>query len=468
LTNAVSQTYSAVTNYDPGEMVPTGVAQALYTSLATLQYSGSVAFVAGQVQSGIGVGNTLTLVGPTNTYSNLLVQSIRAVPHLGLLTVTYAPSARLDAPELIELARASRWRIVYNMPTGRSTGQSAGSNEVALGSATAKENTQHGVASYTLQAATYDQGTSGGNPNGVTQIAKDAQNELISILRLNAAGAVVTADGAGNPIGQIGLKLSDSEGQTLRIGRVHYTDAESGAAKCCWMLRAPGIPDPPAFGAEAPDDVWLGGGGGLEALAEMTLQSVQGDYVTAWLAPAPVSSITSSGTTATVTTAEPHGLAAGAVVNASIAGATPGAYNGTFTATVTGPSTFTYTVPSGTASPATGTITYQADIYVAKNWKLRNSRTSETGADGTIYSLLYSGDTGGPAAGANANNVLRLKTGTSGPGSGLVETEAVAPEWLVGDVFYALAAATGINDGNGNPIKFIIAGECRNWTTVAS
>jgi hypothetical protein len=468
LTNAVSQTYRTVTFFDPGEAVPTGVAQALYTSLATLQYSGSVAFVAGQVQSGIGVGNTLTLAGPANTYPNLLVQAIRAVPHLGLLSVSYAPSARLDAPELIELARCCRWRTIYNMPSGRSTGQAAGCNDVGLGSATAKENTQHGLGNYALQAVTYDQGTTGGNPNGVTQIAKDARNELISILRLNAAGGVVGADGAGNPIGQIREKLSDAEGQTLRIGRVHYTDAQTGTAKCCWMLRAPGIPDPPAFGADGTDDVWLGGGGGTEAPAEMTLQSVQGDYVTAWFAPAPVTSITSSGTTATVTTAAPHGLATGAVLHAKIVGATPSAYNGTFSVTVTGPSTFTYVVPSGTSSPATGAMTYQADVYVAKNWKLRRSRTSETGADGTVYSLLFSGDTGGPAAGPDANNVLRLKTGTSGPGSGLVETEAVAPEWLVGDVFYALPAATGLNDANGNPINLIIAGESRNWTAVAS
>jgi hypothetical protein len=237
------------------------------------------------------------------------------------------------------------------------------------------------------------------------------------------------------------------------------------------MLRAPGVADPPAFGANGTDDVWLGGAGGPQSLVAMLLQSVQGDYVTAWPAtPLTVASITSSGTTATVTTAAPHGLATGAVLNANIAGAAPTTYNGTVTATVTGPSTFTYTVPAGTTSPATGAITYQADIYVAKNWKLRNSRTTETGADGTVYSLLYSGQTGGPAAGPNANNVLRLKTPTSGPGYGVAspETEAVAPEWLLGDAFHALPAATGVLDANGHPINFIIAGESRNWTAVSS
>jgi hypothetical protein len=377
-----------------------------------------------------------------------------------LLTVTYAPSARLDAPELIELARCCRWRVIYNLPSGRSTGQAAGTDVVGLGSATAKENTQYGVPAYAFQAATFEQGTTDGNPNGLTQVAQDAQNEQITLCRLNAAGGVVTADGSGNPIGQIGLKLSNSEGQTLRVGRVHYTDAQSGAAKRCQMLRAPGVADTPD-GNNGTDDVWLGGSGG-GGVIELTLQSVLGDYVAgAKTAPLAVTSITSSGTTATVTTTAPHGLAGTA--NVVIAGATPNGYNGTFLATITGASTFTYPLASSLSSPATGAITCAPVIFAAKPWKLRHSRTTETGADGTVYSLSY---TGGADASTTNNNVQRTKLGTSGPGSGLTELEAVAPEWLVGDIFYALPASTTLLDANSNPITLIIAGECRNWTAI--
>jgi hypothetical protein len=532
LTNAISQTYRTTTFFDPGESVPVGVAQAVYNSLATLQYSGSIAFVAGQVQSGIAVGDNLTLAGPTNTYANLLVQSVRAVPHLGLLSVAYAPSARLDAPELIELARCCRWRTIYNLPSGRSTGQAAGCADVGLGSATAKENTQYGVPAYAFQAATFDQGTTEGNPNGVTQIAIDAQHEQITICRLDAAGSVVTADGSGAPVGQIGMKLSNAEGTVLRVGRVHYTDAQSGAANRCWMLRAPGVVDA-ADGNNGADDLWLGGGAPANAV-EMTLKGVQGDYVTGWpTAPLAVASLTSvlatgqtatphgitvgrtaqaviagatpSGyngtfaitstgantftyplagalaaatgtitatiggarytlssltsalsTIATVTTSAPHGLPVGTTLSAAIAGAAPAAYNGTFTATITGPTTFTYTFGGG-SSPAAGTITYQADVYVAKPWKLRTSRTTETGAGGTVYALTY-------GAGADANNVQRTKT----PAGGTAELEAAAPEWLVGDVFYAVPGLTSVLDANGNAIRFFLAGESRNWTAVAS
>lgn len=84
---------------------------------------------------------------------------------------------------------------------------------------------------------------------------------------------------------------------------------------------------------------------------------------TAWFSIAPtataqtISTITNSGTTATLTTASPHGLLTGNKV--TIAGATASAYNGTYRITVTGNSTFTYvmaTDPGGSAS-VVGTYT---------------------------------------------------------------------------------------------------------------
>lgn len=68
-----------------------------------------------------------------------------------------------------------------------------------------------------------------------------------------------------------------------------------------------------------------------------------------------VSSITRSGTTATVTTATAHGLATGDV--ALIAGAAETDYNGEFVVTITGATTFTYDVVGSPSTPATGTIT---------------------------------------------------------------------------------------------------------------
>jgi hypothetical protein len=66
-----------------------------------------------------------------------------------------------------------------------------------------------------------------------------------------------------------------------------------------------------------------------------------------------ISSITRVTTTATLTTAQAHGLMTGMQV--TVSGATPAQYNGTFTITVTGASTFTYVMgsdPGSSASPA--------------------------------------------------------------------------------------------------------------------
>lgn len=74
-----------------------------------------------------------------------------------------------------------------------------------------------------------------------------------------------------------------------------------------------------------------------------------------------LTSLTSVSTTATATLAA-HGYRTGDSV--TIAGATPSAYNGTYTVTVTSSSTFTYTFAGGT-SPATGTITAQSGMLRA-------------------------------------------------------------------------------------------------------
>jgi hypothetical protein len=73
-----------------------------------------------------------------------------------------------------------------------------------------------------------------------------------------------------------------------------------------------------------------------------------------------ITSLTRSGLTATGTTSAAHGFITGDYV--LIAGATQTEYNGTFLVTVTGTTTFTYQLPTGSApaTPATGTISAQA------------------------------------------------------------------------------------------------------------
>lgn len=85
----------------------------------------------------------------------------------------------------------------------------------------------------------------------------------------------------------------------------------------------------------------------------MTLALISSANYPGWNVNA-LTSLTSSGTTATATTTVATNIQSGSSV--TIAGATPSAYNGTYVVTVTGTNTFTYTFAGGT-SPATGTKT---------------------------------------------------------------------------------------------------------------
>ena len=76
---------------------------------------------------------------------------------------------------------------------------------------------------------------------------------------------------------------------------------------------------------------------------------------------ATISSITSSTTTATVTTGSVHGLSTNDYV--FLFGQTTTAYSGTYQVTVTSTTTFTYTLPAATTSPASVAGSYQKLIY---------------------------------------------------------------------------------------------------------
>ena len=98
-----------------------------------------------------------------------------------------------------------------------------------------------------------------------------------------------------------------------------------------------------------------------------------------------ISSITYSGTTATLTTATAHGLTTGAYV--SITGTTPAAYSGVFKITVTSTTKFTYTMASTPANNATvvGTYLNQATtpVHTLMNYTVSSSTYKLFGAAGT-------------------------------------------------------------------------------------
>lgn len=103
-----------------------------------------------------------------------------------------------------------------------------------------------------------------------------------------------------------------------------------------------------------------------------------------------VSSITRSGSTATVTTSAAHNLVTGD--NVTISGATQTEYNGTYTITATGGSTFTYTISGTPATPATGSpvIATEGAYFVATDF----SKGAVIGANGGWHEITDTDFTG--------------------------------------------------------------------------
>lgn len=98
-----------------------------------------------------------------------------------------------------------------------------------------------------------------------------------------------------------------------------------------------------------------------------------------------LTNLTSSGTTATATKND-HGFSNGDVV--TIAGATPSAYNGTFTISNVTTNTFDYTLASDPADTTTGTITARLDRTLAGE-----TPESHASAWQRVYDILPNADT---------------------------------------------------------------------------
>ena len=151
--------------------------------------------------------------------------------------------------------------------------------------------------------------------------------------------------------------ITVSQATTLVLG-----DADSSNGRVCDWSTDPRVS--PCNGVPSHDDVLFAG----TSMSLASDQGVAGTCAAPYAAvPSlaqvrcsfpirpPITSITSAAGLATVTTALSHGFTTGMAI--TISGANQAPYNGTFTITSTGATTFTYPVAGGPASPATGTLT---------------------------------------------------------------------------------------------------------------
>lgn len=99
-------------------------------------------------------------------------------------------------------------------------------------------------------------------------------------------------------------------------------------------------------------------GGTTLAQNASALLTLPSDLTPLLAAPLTLTGITQTGGLATAVASALHGITVGDSFLTTIAGSGVAGYNGTFRATATTTSDFTYAVPTGTASPSTGSATY--------------------------------------------------------------------------------------------------------------
>lgn len=235
LTNAISTTYTSFESFTPGEDPPVGVAQALYTSLHTPRHAGSISFTgqemgkfkASGLDMGIVIGTRLTLIGPNNTYTGLVVQDVSGTPHDGGLRVTFGPSAPLDAAARIEIARATRWRTTYRMPSGRAIGGPSASNTFAVGGDVQKENTVKGEGTHEVHSATAEFSS-----DHWTEIKKDAGSQTMVMQVIKKIDGVKVADTVS---GSLNFRLADTLGSDGKYHEVKFMQVD------CPVTTSPGV-----------------------------------------------------------------------------------------------------------------------------------------------------------------------------------------------------------------------------------
>lgn len=128
--------YSVVSSKDPGEGVPSGIAQFLYDVHKGPLFSGSVSYTEEECAERIGLGDRVSLdmlnaSGVSSTASpdyalwrsmGATVQRVRYDLERGRTTVSFGPPKHLGLPDLVELLRQGRWRQRWTNPKVRAGG----------------------------------------------------------------------------------------------------------------------------------------------------------------------------------------------------------------------------------------------------------------------------------------------------------------------------------------------------------
>lgn len=178
-----------------------------------------------------------------------------------------------------------------------------------------------------------------------------------------------------------------------------------------------------------------------------------------------ISTLTSAATTATATTTSDHGYTSG--MSITISNANYAEYNGTFTITVTGATTFTYTISSPTTSPDIGT-SIKASYTMAENDVVY--LTAQTNSDENGYYVVKSSPWQKIFLSTKNAYIVKGQTTTNinvGAGSTPTIQHMVAAGGLTFDGTYAIMeTATAHGFATGSSIVIALANDANYNGTV--
>lgn len=172
-TDGDSKTYRIYGGGVAGETAPTGLAQALYTALATVQYQGRLSLAEEEALSSPWMGRVLNITGGAGAWAtmNALIQSVDIDIDRGTTTLQFGPPAHLSAGDLVDLLRVGRKRVSYG-PAIRTGGGAETPDEVgykgASGAGGTVTNLEPMKTSWTLsggETVTLDSYTLSGTPS---------------------------------------------------------------------------------------------------------------------------------------------------------------------------------------------------------------------------------------------------------------------------------------------------------------
>jgi hypothetical protein len=122
---------------DAAEAIPTGLAEAFYTALATVHYEGSIVVEEAEPSASLRPGSLVNVTAGETAWAamNALIQSVSITIGTGTSTIRIGPPSHLSINDMVEFLRANRRRRIPRNHALRVSGLTADSAlSVSLGS----------------------------------------------------------------------------------------------------------------------------------------------------------------------------------------------------------------------------------------------------------------------------------------------------------------------------------------------